>query len=57
MSVRKANATEEEAIQAMWIYHQCDQSTHMTDGMSVMSLSASLLQNAAMDLLFQVMLK
>lgn len=32
---------EEESTWAMWLYHQCNQSIHVTDGMTVMSPSAS----------------
>ena len=59
MLVRKANAVEEETTYAAWLYHQRNQSTHMTDGMTVTSLSASLLQkiSAAMDCLYQIVIK
>jgi hypothetical protein len=40
MLVRKANTAEEETTQAMWLYQQCNQSKHMTDGVTVMSLTA-----------------
>ena len=39
-----ASAVEEETKWPTWLYHQCNQSIHVTDGMTVMSLSASLLQ-------------
>ena len=38
------NAIEEETASAAWLYHQHNQSVHVTDGVTVMSLSASLLQ-------------
>lgn len=37
MLIRKANTVEEETTQAMWLYQQCN---HMTDGVTVMSLTA-----------------
>jgi hypothetical protein len=58
MLVRKTNAVEEETKWATWLYHRLNQSIHMTDGMTVTSFSASLLQNisAATYLLCQIML-
>ena len=44
MLVRETNAVEEATKCATWLYHQCNQSLHMTDGMTVTSLSASLLE-------------
>jgi hypothetical protein len=44
---RKANADEEETIWAVWLHHQCNQSIHMSDDMSVASLSASILQKTS----------
>jgi len=40
--VTKANAVEGGTTSAAWLYHQCTQSIHVTDGMIVMSISASL---------------
>ena len=40
--VTKANAVEGGITSAVWLFHQCNQSTHGADGMTVMSLSASL---------------
>jgi len=42
--VRKANACEEETKRAAWLYHQNNQCIHVTDGITVTSLSASHLQ-------------
>jgi hypothetical protein len=44
MFVRKASATEEQTGWTTWLYHQRNPSIHMSDGMKVTSLSASLLQ-------------
>jgi hypothetical protein len=43
MLVRRANAVEEKINCAVLFYRQRNQSIHVTDGMTVMSLSASLL--------------
>jgi hypothetical protein len=53
-----ANAGEEETQWATWLYHQCYQSIHMTVGMTLTSLSASLLQkiSSAMDCPCQIAL-
>jgi hypothetical protein len=40
--VTKANAVEGTTTSAAWLYHQCSQSIHVTDGMTATSLSASL---------------
>jgi hypothetical protein len=58
MLVRKANVVEKEAKLAKWLYHQHNQFIHMADGMTVKSLSASLLQkiSVAKDFLCQIML-
>ena len=55
MLSRKANALEEETTWAAWLYHRCNKTIHMTDGVTVMSLSASLIQKirAAADCLCQ----
>jgi len=45
--VRKANAIEEEIKWAAWLNDQRQQSRHVTDGVTVTSLSASLLQNTS----------
>ena len=42
--VRKASAVEEETKWSTWLYHQCNQSIHVTYGVTVTSLPASLLQ-------------
>ena len=42
--VRKASAVDEETRRTTWLYRQCNQSIHMTDGVMVESLSCSLLQ-------------
>jgi hypothetical protein len=56
--VRKANAVKEETKWATWLYHQRNKSIHVTDGVTMTSLSASLLQkiHAAMDRLCQILL-
>jgi len=41
MLVRKADGVEEETKWAMWLYH-CHWSLHVTDRMTVTSLSASI---------------
>ena len=53
--LRKAKAVDEEITQAATLYHERNQSIHMTDGVTVMSLSAILLQriSAAMNHLCQ----
>lgn len=40
--VTKAYAVEQGTTSATWFYHQCNQSIHMADGVTAMSLSASL---------------
>jgi hypothetical protein len=40
--VTKVNAVGEEIISAVWLHHQHNQAIHMTDGLTVTSLSASL---------------
>jgi hypothetical protein len=59
MLVRKDNAVEKETKWAAWLYHQCNQSIHVTDGMTVMSLFPSLLQkiSVATNRLCQIVLK
>ena len=49
--VRKANAAEKETKRDAWSYHKHNQSIHMTDGVTVISLSTSFLQkiSVAMD--------
>ena len=39
--VKKATAVKGGTTSATWLYHQHNQSIHMTDGVTVMSLSAS----------------
>ena len=58
MLVWKANTVEEETTGTAWLYHQYNQSIHITDGMTVMSLSGSLLQmiSVAMDCPCQIRL-
>ena len=58
MLVRRANAVEDKINCAVLFYHQRNQSIHVTDGMTVMSLSASLRQkiSVTMDYLCQIML-
>jgi hypothetical protein len=53
---RKANAVEEETTWATSVHHQCNQSIHLSDGVKVTSLSASLLQKirASVDRLCQI---
>jgi len=46
----KAGAVEEETKWAAWWYHWCNQSVHLTEGVIVMSLSASLLQKISMHM-------
>jgi len=56
--VNKNNATEGRTTSAVSLYHQHNQSTYVTDGVAVTSLSASL-QNktsVARDLLCQIAL-
>jgi len=57
--VTKADAVEKGTTSAAYLYHQCNQSTHMTDGMTVTSLSTSLQHKtrAAMDCVCQILLK
>jgi hypothetical protein len=54
----KANDAEEETMQVTCLYHECNQSIQVIDGVTVMSLSASLLQkiSVATDRLCQVAL-
>jgi len=40
--VTKADAIEKGTTSAACLYHQCNQSTHVTDGITVTLLSASL---------------
>ena len=58
MLVRRAIAVEGKINCALLFYRQCNQSVHVTDGMTMMSLSASLLQkiSVTMDYLWQIML-
>jgi len=58
MLVRKAGAAEEKTKWTVWLYHQCGQPIHMTDGMTMVSLYATVLQkiNVAMDHLCQIAL-
>jgi hypothetical protein len=44
MLLRKASVLEEETKWAAWLYLQHNQSVHVTDGVTVTSLSAGLLQ-------------
>jgi hypothetical protein len=55
--VTKANVVEGGTTSAAWLYHQCNQSIHITDGMTVTSLSASLWTRwAATDHVGQIIL-
>jgi hypothetical protein len=56
--VRKASAVGAETKWSAWLYHQYNQSILVTDGMTVTSLSASLLQkiSVATDRLYQIVL-
>ena len=56
--VTKVSAVEGGITFATWLYHQCNQSTHLTDGMTVTSLSASLQhkKSAARDHVFHITL-
>jgi len=58
MLVRRASAIEEKINCAVLFYRQRNQSVHMTEGMIVMSLSASLLKKISVttDYLCQIML-
>jgi hypothetical protein len=58
MLIRETNAAEKVTRWAKWLYHQHNQSIHMTDGMTVTSLSASLLSkiSAAKDLVCRIVL-
>jgi hypothetical protein len=47
MLERKADAVKEETTWAVWLHHQCNQSIHIRDGMSVASLSANLPQRTS----------
>ena len=38
VSLRKTSAVEEETKWASWLYHRCNQSMHLTEGVTVMSL-------------------
>jgi hypothetical protein len=44
MLVKKANNAEEETTQVTCLYHECNQSTQVTDSVTVVSLSASSLR-------------
>jgi hypothetical protein len=44
--VRKANAVDEETRWTAWLYHYCEQSIRVTDGMTVILLFASLQHKA-----------
>ena len=50
MLLRKCSAVEEETKWAAWLYHWCNQSIHLTEGVMVMSLSASLIQKINMHM-------
>ena len=45
--VTKANTLEGGTTSATWLYHQCNRPTHVTDGMTVTSLCASLQHEAS----------
>jgi len=50
LMLTKASAVEEETKWAAWLYHRCNQSKHLTEGVTVMSLSASLLQKISLHM-------
>jgi len=50
MSLRKASAVEGETESAPWLYHRYVQSMHLTEGVTVMSLSASILQKISLHM-------
>jgi len=54
----KANVVEGGSTSAMSLYDQCNQSVHVPDGLTVVSLSASLQlkTRAATDRVFQIVL-
>ena len=56
--VKKANAVEEGTTRATWLFHQCNESIHVTDGMKVTSLAAShqYKTSAVTDRLWQIAL-
>ena len=58
MLVRRANAVEEKINYTVLFYCQCNQSIHVTNGVTVMSLSASFLQkiNVTVDCLCHIVL-
>jgi hypothetical protein len=49
--IPKVDVVEEGTTSAVWLYHQHNQTTHVTDGVTVTSLSAILKhkKNAARD--------
>ena len=57
MLVRNTNGVEEETTWTMWLY-KCNQSKHVTNGVTVMPLSASLLHeiSVAIGCLWQIVL-
>ena len=54
--ITKVNAFEGGTMSALWLYHQLTQSIYMTDGITVMSLSASLQHKAilATDYIYHI---
>jgi len=48
--ITKANAVESGTHSAAWLYHKCNQSTYVTDGVTVMLLSASLQHKTSSDM-------
>jgi len=56
--VTKANPVEQGITSAASLYHRCNQSMHVTDGMAVLSLAVSIQHKiyAARDCLFQILL-
>jgi hypothetical protein len=44
MLIRQADAVEEKTKSTAWLYHQHNQSVHMTVGMTVRSVSANFIQ-------------
>ena len=49
MLIRNVSVVEEETTWAVCLFHQCNQSVHVTDGVTVTSLFTSLLQKISTD--------
>jgi len=50
LMLTKACVIEEETKWAAWLYHWCNQSIHLTEGVTVMSLPASHLQKISLHM-------